>query len=325
MSESKSVFDTEPHKFVEKVMEELGVRWSIKTVDVAAVDIKDNTYQTRRNVSESAASVSREYADKIKTGEAFPMVVLQEKSPGRFRVVCGRHRATAYAIAQNGKCAYAAYVVDGSSSHDDLTTLSARENNANGVREGNADTARFAAGELFKLPAPAGSRCHRPRVVKDVASRFGANFTTVRDNYFARLVEREMLRVGVQYGGVPVTALRALWGWTDSAEWRTLAAVVSENASLPGLSRIVSEARRDKLDAKTLIEGIRESASFCSGAIRQIRPQKDPATVTLEHLSLALNDLRDLAPPRNLPEEQADDISSMVEAVRVACKEWKSR
>jgi hypothetical protein len=320
-----SVFATESHPFVEKVMVSLGISWTVITVSVNDVDIKDNTYQTRRNVAESSGRVVKDYADKISLGEAFPMIVIEEKSPGRYRVVAGRHRASGYAEAQNGKSGYAAYLVDKSTPKEWLFALSARENNGNGVRQDNVETARYAASKMLEVPTPEGSRCHQQCVINSYAEAYGAHKNAVRDNYLALLVQREMMKVGVDFAGIPFTALYVLWKWTDSADWKRLASVVSENRSTPGITQVIKNARRDKLDASSLICRIEESAKPASRRLTRCPPIKDPATVTLEHLSLALNDLKDLAAPSNLPEEQAEDIASTVEAIRLACKQWKSR
>lgn len=318
-------FETERHGVIERAMEQLGIEFEVRTVSVADVDVKDNTFQTRLNVAETMSSVVKEYAERMKCGDVFPMIVLHEKTPGRFRVVAGRNRATAYNAAQNGKSSYSAYVVKQKTPPDLLKALSARENHANGVRQSSADAARVAAAELVKMPTNPGSRSHRPAIVRAVAAQYAVSDTTVRDHYYARLVEKEMLRVGVQPSGIAVATLRCLWRWTESAGWENLARAVSSNHTLPGLGRIVSDARRDRCDAEALAKNIEKAADECAGTYRPPRALKDPATVTLEHLSLALNDMRDLAPPRNLPDEQAEDISSMVEALRIACKEWKSR
>jgi hypothetical protein len=325
MSSDCLVFETDAHLFVEKAMERLGISWSVVTVLVNNVDIKDNTYQTRWNVSESSGRVVKEYAEKIKAGEAFPMIVLEEKSNEKFRVVAGRHRASAYFEAQNGKTSYSAYLVDKSTPSELLFALSARENNSNGVRQDSSETARYAASKLLALGTHGGARAHKHDVVKSYAEAYGASLKTVKDNYYAMLVEKEMIRVGVNCGGVHMSALHPLWGWTQSAEWRQLASVVSEHRSLPRICHIIRDARRDKLDAMSLIGRIRQAALDASGDCLRGRPIKDPATVTLEHLSLALNDLRGLAAPANIHNELAEDISSMVEAIRLACKEWKSR
>lgn len=325
MSSDCLVFETESHSFVEKAMRHLGISWSVVTVSVNDVDIKDNTYQTRRNVSEFSGRVVKDYAEKIKSGEAFPMIVLEEKSPGKFRVVAGRHRASAYSEAQNGKTRYSAYLVDKSTSRDSLFALSARENNSNGVRQDSAETARYAASKLLELATEHGAREHKQNVVRSYAEAYGSSVKAVKENYHALLVEREMIKVGVDHSGVAFTALHTLWRWASSSDWRRLASAVSENRSLPGITRIIRDARSDKLDAASLIARIEEARESTSCQLGRIRPTKDPATVTLEHLSLAFHDLRDLAAPRNIPDELADDISSMVEAIRVACKEWKSR
>lgn len=325
MSGAGHVFSTERHGFVETVMERLGISWTVETVSVSDVDIRDGDLQTRHDVDQCSSAVAREYADKVKSGEAFPMVVLVEKSPGRFRVVCGRHRASAYSIAQNGKSSYAAYVVAKDTTRETLLALSARENNGNGVRQGNADTAKAAASVLMAMALPSGSRCQRAAVINGVADQFGANVTTIKDHYFARLVQREMINVGVPTADVPVTVMRRMWGWTSHADWREVAQAVAENGSLPNLYKLVAEAQKDKLDAKSLAAKIREFADTCAGKARPRVVIKDPASVTIEHLGLAYKDLRDLAAPRNLPDEQAEEIASMVEVIRVACKDWKSR
>lgn len=324
MSHQVQEFGTFSDSAVESFMKDLGVLWEEQSVPVACVDLADNTFQTRLNTAQCSV-VAKEYAEKMKAGDSFPMMVLQRKGTGRFRVVCGRHRATAYDIAQNGKASSRCYVVSDDTPMDVLLALSARDNNANGVRQGTAETARVAADVVAKMPIAAGARCHRNDLIRRVANRFGANQSTVSDHYFAKLTAAEMIRVGCSTEGVPMSAMRSLWKWTDHASWREIARAVSENASATNLAKVISAANKDKADALTLITRIKEAACPGKDGFETVRVRKDPAFVMLEHLGFALRDFRDLAPPRNLPEEVAEDIASAVEAIRLECKEWKKR
>ena len=322
MITEKSLFGTDRHSYIELSMSALNIGYDVVTVEVSSVDLRDNSYQTRRNVSESASSVCREYAEKIKGGESFPMIVVEEKSPGRYRVVCGRHRASAYAIAQNGKTAYRAYLIKAGTPSGLLKALSARENNANGVRQSSGDTALAASDHLSQLPIATHGRSHRSEVIKQVALEFGANPSTVKGHYHAKLVAAAMIRVGVQPDGIQMYVLRSLWGWVENAEWKSIAKTVSDNGSLPNLEKTIHSASKDKVDGSTLVKRILKIAEAKPGLSARGGVFKDPVTVTMEHLSLALRDIRDLAPPRNLPDEQAEEIADLVEAVRLAAKEW---
>jgi hypothetical protein len=323
MGSEQQAFDVVAHALVEGQMVRLGIVWTIVCVDVGSVDIKDNLYQTRVNTNECVEKTCKEYADKMKGGDAFPMVVLQEKSPGRYRVVCGRHRARAYQIAQNGKTSYRAYVVSSDTGDNLLRALSARENNTNGVRQGSGDTARVAAEALCKAPVAKGGRCHRAEVIKQVSDQYAANQSTVRDHYHAALVSSHMLQVGVSPRGLPVSTSRRLWRWTDCHDWKQIAEAIAENATLSCLHEVVQLANKDRVDGKTLIKMIRDAADSDVGRRTRGGVFKDPATVTIEHLTLALEDIRVLAPPRNLQQEMSEEISDLVEAVRLAAKEWK--
>jgi hypothetical protein len=324
MSGEGQVFATERHGFVEKSMDDLGISWETSVVSIQDVDLKDNRFQTRSNVSVTSMSLAREYADKVKDGESFPMVVLQEKAPGKFRIVAGRHRATAYSLAQNGKTAYEAYIVRGGSSDELLKALSARENNGNGWRQGNSETAHVCADILASMPTKSGSRCHRPDVIREVSARFGAHVTTVRSHYFTRLVRQHMRRVGVDGDRVPVTVLRYVWQWTDMEGWQGLAQAIAAHGTVPLMHQVVSEAKKNKLDATATAIKVREFAESQSADSRRASVSKDPATVTLEHLLLAHEDLVKLAPPQNLPEEQAEDISDILESIRLSAKKWRA-
>lgn len=323
MSSKNAEFGTFSDTVIETFMADIGISWTVHTVPVSSVDLKDSTFQTRLNTAHYSA-VAREYADKMKAGDRFPMIVLQRKSDDLYRVVCGRHRAAAYAMAQNGKAAYMAYIVDDATPADLLMALSARDNNANGVRQGNGETARVAADYITTLPLAAGSRCHNKMTIKEVSQRFGAHVSTVTGHYHAKLVAVEIIRAGCDASGITVKALQALWTWIDNRSWIEIAKAVCANASMPNLADIIYSASREKLNADALISRIRQAALKPDG-VEAVRPKKDPGFVTLEHISLAVQDLRSLAPPSNLPAELAEDISSMVETLRMTCKEWKRK
>jgi hypothetical protein len=117
--------------------------------------------------------------------------------------------------------------------------------------------------------------------------------------------------------------LRSLWRWVENAEWKSIAQTVSDHGSLPNLEKTIHAASKDKVDGGTLVKRILDLAEARPGSSARGGIVKDPVTVTMEHLSLALRDIRDLAPPRNLHDEQAEEIADLVEAVRLAAKEWK--
>lgn len=325
MQATTEQFKTVQSPSVEAFMRELGIRWTTKPVSVLDIDLRDSTYQTRVN-TRFCGVVAREYAEKMKSGDAFPMPVLRAKANDKYTPVCGRHRCEAFVIAKNGKTVISAYVVDETTPHELLVALSARDNNANGVRQANAESARVAANFLHTMQLPAGVRCHRKRTVSEISKQFGANDSTVYDHYMAKLVIAEMQRVNVLLpDSFPVTALRSLWKWTTSGDWKEIAETVAEHAANAGLKRIISSANAEKVDAATLIKRIRDAAGTSRGLAANARTCRDPASVLREHLYLAMRDFRTLAPPGNLPEELAEDISSLVEAIRLEHKEWKKR
>lgn len=162
-------------------------------------------------------------------------------------------------------------------------------------------------------------------MIKQVSDQYGANQCTVKDHYHAALVSSHMLHVGVSPRGLPVSVMRRLWRWTDCHDWKQIAEAVAENATFAGLYEVLQQASKDRVDGKTLIKMIRDASDSRVGRRLRGGVSKDPATVTMEHLSLALEDIRVLAPPRNLQEEMAEEISDLVEAVRLAAKEWRSK
>ena len=323
-NDNLSQFETCQDERVQWLMDELGLAWAVVRVNVADVDLRDNTFQTRMNAAKFEAGHASDYADKMKAGAVFPMVVLQQKSPGKYRVVCGRHRATAFAMSQNGRDSYMAYVVQGDLSADQLMALSARDNNENnGFRTSNGDTARMAANYLRSgIPLPPGVRKHKRAVIARVAAEFGANESTVNGNYIALLTEKRMADVNVPYAGLPSRTLQVLYNWTDCAAWPNIAAEVAANAGLHTLTKVLEIARKEKVDGAALLSLIREHvAAGTTHASRQVR-LKDPVTVMLEHLALAFRDFPNLAPPSNISAELREEIRDMVAAIRRAHKQW---
>jgi hypothetical protein len=108
------------------------------------------------------------------------------------------------------------------------------------------------------------------------------------------------------------------------SEWKEIAMSVAESKNPASLWKVFSEAARDKVDATTLIQMISvANASKPESACRRPAIVKDPATVTLEHLCLALEDIKQLSPAGGMTQEIADEICDVVSAIRTICRSWR--
>lgn len=314
-------FETHPHVPVEHIMKQLGIVFSVEKVNISAIDQKDNRFQTRLNAAETLTGSVADYCRAIKLGDSFPMIAVQRKSKGVYRVVCGRNRVAAYAAAANGRVFIAAYVVADGTDEGLLTALSARDNSTMGDRQGSLEVVRVAACELIKTQTDSKSKFILHAVVKEMAARFGVHETTLKNHYMARLAEAEMIRVNVLPSGVPISVLRSLWVWFDQAEWPRLAKVVSEHSQSSGLQKLVETAKKKKYNAGSLADEICQMRHSKSDAVR-LRPVKDSIFHTIEHLQFALNDLKALRDVTTYTPGQVEDVTLLVNDLRSAEKKW---
>ena len=314
-------FETHPHVPVEHIMKQLGIVFSVEKVNVSTIDQKDNRYQTRINAAETLTGSVSDYCRAIKSGDSFPMIVLQRKSKGVYRVVCGRNRAAAYAAAANGRVFISTYVVAEDTDTGLLTALSSRENLSNGDRQGSLHAVSVAVGELMATDTDSKSKWHSHAVVKEMAARFAVNDTTLDNHYKARCAEKEMLRVGVAPSGTSVSVLRCLFPWFESAEWPRLAKAVSDNSQSTGLQKLVETAKKQKYTADALADEIQMLGKAKSDSVR-LRAAKDPIFCTMEHLQFAINDLDAMRDPSTYTDDQVEDLKLLVDALRKAHKDW---
>lgn len=313
------------HQTVESVMSELGISWKEQIIFVNEIDIADSHFQTRASANHFSKNTVNEYKERILAGDLFPRITVQRKSGSRYRVVAGRHRAAAYSDIPES--CMSVYVVDSTTDEDLLLKLSIRENSANGLRQSASDNVRIAASFLFATPPINGGRYHKNSALKTAATQYGVNPSTLRNQYLTLLVDAALLRVNVDPQPIDATVKRAVWsgGWTDSADWPLVAKTLHAKAHIPRLFDVVQIASKDKLGAAGLIKRLNDFHPETAAPKSYGVPVKDPATVTIEHLQLALNDFNTLTPRANLSEEIAEDITGVVEAIKFACKKWSSR
>ena len=320
-------FHTISHQTVESVMSELGILWKEQIIFVSEIDTADSHFQTRASANHFSKNTVNEYRERILAGDLFPRITVQRKSGSRYRVVAGRHRAAAYSNINKDGASISAYVVDKATDDDLLLKLSMRENSANGLRQSASDTVRIAASFLFSTPPINGGRYHRTSALRTAATQYGVNLSTLRNQYLTLLVDAALLRVNVDPQPIDQSVKRAVWsgGWTESADWPLIAKTLHSKAHIPRLTDAVQLASKDKLDGAGLIKRLNDFHPEAAAPKSYGVPVKDRATAILEHLQLALNDFEKLTPPTNLSEEIAEDIVGVVEAIKFACKKWRSR
>lgn len=316
-------FETHPHVPVEHIMKHLGIVFGVETVNISTIDQKDNRYQTRTNAAETLTGSVSDYCRAITSGDSFPMIALQRKSKGVYRVVCGRNRAAAYAAAANGRVFISAYVVAEDTDPGLLTALSSRENLSNGDRQGSTNAVSVAVGELMATNTDRKSKWHSHAVVKEMASRFAVSDGTLSNHYKARCAEAEMLRVGVPPSGTSVSVLRCLFPWFESAEWLRLAKAVAEKSQSTGLQKLIETAKKDKYTAEALADEIQKLGQVKGDPVR-LRAAKDPIFCTMEHLQFALNDLKAMRVPATYTPEQREELGDLIGALRTAYRDWSN-
>lgn len=317
------VFQTERHAYVERQMEGLGIRWTVETISVNDLRTSDNTFQTRANVATYDKGTANEYAESIKAGDAFPMIVVQQVSDGTYRLVCGRTRAAAYKKARNGVDKVAVYVVEHGTDHCLLLALSARENNGNGVRQSKSENAQTAVDYLKNVPLACGCSSHTREEVKRVAKVFGVAPQTLQERYQAELAVGKLIEMDLPYQGTSRKALTQLYYYFDRKGFEELLRIVV-NTKHAEVGDILRAARKEEA---TVAEVIKRIEALCSNkdALPIFQGRKtDRLQLVLEHLSLAHNELAGIGQPSNFIAEQISEVSDLLALLAVDFKAWRN-
>jgi hypothetical protein len=127
---------------------------------------------------------------------------------------------------------------------------------------------------------------------------------------------------GSPYDSVMEEAWR---GWADCSHWREIASAISQHPTLPRLAELLKELRINKASPSSVAANIQEASALASDTGYVRRHAKDPVECLTEWLVMVERQFAAIDSARNMTEERADEIAGLVEAVRRAMKEWRSR
>lgn len=115
-------------ELIEHEMQRYGLKYDVYDVEVRCIS-NGEQYQTRYDTTDEESIEDLEY-EFSQSNPACRMPVFYEVSPGKFLIICGRHRTTA--LRKRGETIIKAYVIKSSSDKElenKLKALSAQSNN----------------------------------------------------------------------------------------------------------------------------------------------------------------------------------------------------
>jgi hypothetical protein len=309
----------------ETACETLGIEWVPEVVRLGDIDQRDNKYQARLDVSDVYGATVDEYAAAMKQGQIFPRVTLQKKGNGKYRVVCGRNRVAAMLRAYGDDATVEACVVADDCPDNLLLYASTRDNTTNGMRQSTADVARVVASNLMRLPLGESQRQHSNQVIKSESEKAGAVSRTVTCLYYARLAKKSMAEMGLE-GSPYDVVMEEAWRLSGTAAWAEIARAISDCRDAAGLHVLLRKLRTQHTEAASIPGLIRDHyATTCGKSRARVDQAVSPFDRLCSCLVMAEREFAQLDSPRNMVEDQADELAGLVEMVRMAMKKWRAK
>lgn len=298
---------------------------SCETIEIklSDIDANDDKHQGRVDVASAKKELVDEYVTAMKAGDVFPMVLLQKKGNGRFRVIGGKHRVAAMLDAFPSDAVLKANVVVGQLTDEQLNLVSALENTYQGWRQKRSEIAKVVAATLMRMPLPLNSLQHTSTTIRQQSKQAGCHQKTVTSIYYAKLAKQAMALIGLN-GSPHEVVMEEAWRWARCSHWREIAVKINEHGELPRLGQLLKDLRLKSADPSTVATAIDEAAGIkvVSSDLSRYAAQ-DPTTKMIQLLLRVESQFRAIESAKNIGEEKADEIVEMFAHVRHVMKQWR--
>lgn len=252
-------------------LNELGIEWDEQTLPLSAVDVDDNTYQTRFDAGSADEEFVLRYKTAYHNGDRLPMPLVVVPYSRRMvrdekhSVCAGRHRAVAAQRAGAKTATFLRAFPKHPGDIDALKDLSLFDNAANGKSISSDETYAYCAEEVIRKNGGVLQGMPSKKFVDDMFRRWdgrGVNINTLKQHIKATLAKQRCAGLGLQVPAGLVDNFAKLWSWERDNGFDSLAKAFCANAGQPDVRKILSES---KTKGRTAAEALAEIAQAARG------------------------------------------------------------
>lgn len=266
-------------------LNELGIEWDEQTVSLPAINLADNTYQTRFDAGSADEEFVLRYMAAYHNGERLPMplVVVPFAMRNVKAATCspcaGRHRLEAARRAGAKSATLLRAFPKHQGDIDALRDLSMFDNAANGKSVSSDETYSYCAHEIIAKHGGVHEGMPDEKFIGQMFRRWdgrGIQKNTLKQHVRSLLAKQRCEALGLHTPAGYVESFAKLWTWSRDAGFDSLAKAFCADASDPDVRKILTESKSKR---RTAAEALAEIAVASRGYRNGRREPMDSATV----------------------------------------------
>lgn len=245
-------------------LNELGIEWDEQTIPLAAVDVEDNTYQTRFDTGSADEEFVLRYKTAYHNGDRLPMPLVvvpysqRLVKDAKHSVCAGRHRTVAGQRAGAKTATFLRAFPKHPGDIDALRDLSLFDNAANGKSISSDETYSYCADEVIRKHGGVLQGMPNKKFIDGMFRRWdgrGVNVNTLKQHIKATLAKQRCEAIGLKVPAGLIDHFAKLWSWERDTGFDSLAKAFCANAAEPDVRKILGESKsKGRTAAETLAE-----------------------------------------------------------------------
>lgn len=252
-------------------LNELNIEWDEQTLSLSAVDVDDNTYQTRFDAGSADEEFVLRYKTAYHNGDRLPMPLVvvpysqRMVKDAKHSVCAGRHRAVAAQRAGAKTATFLRAFPKHLGDIDALKDLSLFDNAANGKSISSDETYAYCAEEVIRKHGGVLQGMPNKKFIDGMFRRWsgrGVNVNTLKQHIKATLAKQRCAGLGLKVPAGLIDYFAKLWSWERDAGFDSLAKAFCANSGEPDVRKILSES---KSKGRTASETLGELAQAARG------------------------------------------------------------
>lgn len=262
----------------ERLRRELSERqcdWElVQEVQLSAVDLTDNEFQTRLDVATADKEVIAKYVERMQAGDVFPEVLLaadrRYRTGGKpnYRIVCGKHRLLA--LRELGVDSFNATIIwikdetDKAKARD----ISIHDNVANGKPVSSDVMNEQIARECIVQNGGFVNGYPDAKIVRQVCDRHHISKSESVKKHIDRLLFQHECRARKLVPPAVVDVCAAAHWFQDKNGFDAIVRAVCKHGECKGLSAVLKDCRRRRQSGEAVVQAVNDHAAGYSQSAR---------------------------------------------------------
>lgn len=266
-------------------LSELGIEWDIQTLPITAIDLVDNTYQTRFDAGSADEEYVLRYKEAYRNGERLPMPLVvtpfshRNLKEAASSPCCGRHRLEAARRAGAKTATFLRALPKHQGDIDALRDLSLFDNAANGKSISSDETYAYCAHEVISKNGGLSAGMPDSKFIAKMFRRWdgrGIHRQRLVLHIRSLLAKMRCNSIGLATPAGHIDHFASLWAWDSDPAFDALAKAVCPAADQPDVWKALLESKRKR---RTAADALAEVANARRGYHMTDARRQDAALV----------------------------------------------